>query len=91
MKYVQCLGALHSPCPKATPAAGCLCNVLCVCATTPVEQLSVRPPYDPDQHLPNEYLIWITGHVCTAFDESLIDTLELLTGRHGLQMSPNLQ
>lgn len=91
MKYVQCLGALHSPCPKATPAAGCLCNVLCVCATTPVEQWSVKPPYDPDQHLPNEYLIWITGHVCPAFDESLIDTLELLTDRRGLQMSPNLQ
>lgn len=38
----------------------------------------------------NTYLIQITRCVCIAYGESLIDTLELLTGRHGLQ-SQNLQ
>lgn len=53
--------------------------------------LHVKALYDPDQHLPNEYLIQITSSLCTAFNESLIDTLESLADRQGLQMSPNRQ
>lgn len=49
-------------------------------------QLDVKAPYDPDQHLPNEYLIQITSGLCTAFNESLIDTLESLADRQGFQM-----
>lgn len=34
-----------------------------------------QAPWDPEQRLPDKYLIQITGSVCTAFDKSLIDTL----------------
>lgn len=87
MLDVWVLCTVHVLKPPLLQAA---CVMCCLCHA-PVEQLSVKPPYDPDQHRPNEYLIRITGHVCTAFDESLIDALELLTGRLGLQMSQNLQ
>ena len=85
----------HLPSKPCCSLLRLICHVF-----VPLEPVKCeKAPYDPDQHLPNEYLIQITSCVCvcvcvcvrTAFDESLIDTLEWLTLGRGLQMSRNLQ
>lgn len=91
MSDVWVLSTIHVLKPPLLQPACVMCNVYATGPDMHWNSQVLRHHRILTNIFPNEYLIQITSCVCTAFDESLIDTLESLTGRHGLQMSQNLQ